>query len=133
MSLNDEERNTLVKLYLAKATETLKDAELAAKSKSWAMAANRIYYAVFHATTALFVHDGISAGSHRGIKALFGQHYVLTGKMPSDYARFLAKMETLRDKADYNIMFEASEIDIIPNIEQALLFIKEIERIVMIT
>lgn len=38
--------------------------------------------------------------------------------------------ETLRDKADYNIMFEASVTDVLPNLEMAELFIKEIERLV---
>jgi uncharacterized protein (UPF0332 family) len=38
-------------------------------------------------------------------------------------------MESLRDKADYNIMFEAKEKDVIPNLPTAENFIKEIERL----
>ncbi|MDO4215208.1 MAG: HEPN domain-containing protein [Bacteroidales bacterium] len=131
MSLNDEERLTLVNLYLEKSKSTLHDAYIAAEAKSWSMAANRIYYSVFHAATALFIHDGINVGSHRGIKSLLGQNYIMTGKMSSDYSRFLSQMETLRDKADYNIMFEAVETDVLPNLEMAEIFIKEIERLVL--
>lgn len=131
MSLNDEERATLVNLYLEKSKSTLHDAYIAAKAKSWSMAANRIYYSVFHAATALFIHDGINVGSHRGIKSLLGQNYIMTVKMSSDYSRFLSQMETLRDKADYNIMFEAVETDVLPNLEMAEIFIKEIERLVL--
>lgn len=130
MSLNDNERTTLVNLYITKAKSTLHDACVAAEAKSWNMAANRIYYAVFHATSALFVHDGISVGSHRGVKALLGQHYILTGKMSSDYSLFLSRMETLRDRADYNIMFEASEQDVVPNLSIAEQFIQQIERMI---
>ena len=126
MSLSEKERSTLVKLYLSKAWQTCSDAKIAAGAQSWSMAANRLYYALFHAATALFVHDGIAVGSHRGIKAILGQHYILTGKISGEYAKFLARLETLRDKADYNIMFEASEGDVIPNMETAELFIKEI-------
>ena len=43
---------------------------------------------------------------------------------------FLAQMETLRDKADYNIMFVASEEDVLPNIPLAESFIKEIEKMI---
>lgn len=130
MSLNDNERTILVNLYITKAKSTLHDAYVAAEAKSWNMAANRIYYAVFHATSALFVHDGISVGSHRGVKALLGQHYILTGKMSSDYSLFLSRMETLRDRADYNIMFEASEQDVVPNLSIAGQFIQQIERMI---
>lgn len=102
MSLNDEERTTLVKLYMSRAWKTFHEAEIATETNSWNMAANRLYYSLFHATTALFVNDGIAVSSHRGIKAKLGQYYVITGKISSTYAQFLAKMETLRDKADYN-------------------------------
>ena len=129
MSLSKEERSTLVKLYLSKAWQTYNDAKIAADAQSWSMASNRLYYALFHAATALFVHDGIAVGSHRGVKALLGQNYILTGKISVEYSKFLAQMETLRDKADYNIMFEAQEGDVIPNLATADLFIKEIERL----
>ena len=94
------------------------------------MAANRLYYTLFHAVTALFVHDGVEVGSHRGVKAKLGQHYVLTGKMALEHSQFLARMETLRDKADYNIMFVAKEDDVLPNMPLAENFIKTIERLV---
>ena len=79
------------------------------------MAANRLYYSLFHAATALFVNDGVEVGSHKGVKAKLGQYYIVTGKMSVDHSKFLAQMETLRDKADYNIMFVASEEDVLPN------------------
>lgn len=41
MSLNDEERSTLVNMYLDKAWQTYNDAKIAASAQSWAMAANR--------------------------------------------------------------------------------------------
>lgn len=77
MSLTDESRAELIRLYLQKAYSTFSDAEGAVGLKAWGMAANRLYYAMFHATSALFVSDGIAVGSHRGVKALFGQHYIL--------------------------------------------------------
>lgn len=130
MSLNETDRKTLVNLYMSKAWATFKDAQLAANSQSWGMAANRLYYALFHATTALFVHDGIEVSTHRGVKAKLGLHYIVTGKMQVEYSQFLAQMETLRDKADYNIMFVAKESDVLPNIPLAESFLKEIERLV---
>lgn len=130
MSLNEEDRKTLVKLYLERARKTFLEAKVAVEAKSWNMAANRLYYSLFHATSALFVNDGIPASSHRGMKAKLGQYYVLTHKIEPAYAQFLAKMETLRDKADYNILFIASEDDVLPNMPLAEAFIDEIEKMI---
>ena len=58
MSLNNEERKTLVHLYLAKCDETLEDAYVNRNFGRWNSTANRLYYALFHAITALFVSDG---------------------------------------------------------------------------
>ena len=76
------------------------------------------------------VNDGVEVGSHKGVKAKLGQYYIVTGKMSVDHSKFLAQMETLRDKADYNIMFVASEEDVLPNIPLAESFIKEIEKMI---
>lgn len=91
MSLTEETRTNLINLYLEKAYSTLTDAEGAVSLNAWGMAANRLYYAMFHATTALLVRDGIPVGSHRGIKALFGQNYILQGKFTSEHSKFWHK------------------------------------------
>ncbi|MBR6030876.1 MAG: HEPN domain-containing protein [Bacteroidaceae bacterium] len=130
MSLSAEQRATLVKLYLDKAWLTYQEAIIAAEKESWSMAANRLYYALFHATSALFVNDGLEVRSHRGIKAKLGQYYILTGKLSSDYSYFLAKMETLRDKADYNVQFVATDKDVIPNLPLAKDFIETLEKMI---
>lgn len=130
MSLNQEDRNNLVKLYLDRAHKTLLDAKIAAQTQSWNMAANRLYYALFHACTALFVSDGIAVSTHKGLKSKIGQYYVLTGKLDNKYSLFLSQMETLREKADYNIMFEASEQDVQENLHLADQFIAEVERLI---
>ena len=52
MSLTNEERQTLVLRELKKAHEAYEDIEILMASKRWNGAANRLYYAVFHATTA---------------------------------------------------------------------------------
>ncbi len=100
------------------------------QAKKWSMAANRLYYAAFHAVTALFVADGHPVGSHKGAKSVLGQYYVLTGKISTEHSKLFAQLETLREKADYNIMFEAEEKDIIPKVSKAKEFIATIENLI---
>ena len=57
MSLNDEERKTLVELQMQKANRFLEQAEMVRGLQQWDLAANRYYYACFHAVQALFIHQ----------------------------------------------------------------------------
>lgn len=126
MGLNDESRKDLVSLYWSKSLLTLEEAEVAAAASKWNMAANRIYYALFHAVSALFIKDKHPVGTHKGAKATLGMYYVVTGKISVDEGRFFAQMETLRDKADYDIVFSASENDILRYLPSAKVFLQKI-------
>ena len=112
MSLSPEERTIMVRLYLEKADKLILELDGARQLKMWSMAANRMYYAMLNALRALFVHDGHSAHTHAGMKSLFGMHYVTTGKISEDLGRLYSQMETLRERADYDCYFEASEEDV---------------------
>ena len=109
MSLKDEERQTLISLYLKKSDEAFEDARHNSTQARWNVSANRLYYALFHAITALFVSDGIPVHSHNGLKVKFGKEYVLTGLACEDEGKLLSQMETMRERADYDATFSASE------------------------
>ena len=109
MSLTTEDRSTLVGLYLKKCDETLEDARFNRSQQRWNVTANRLYYALFHAITALFVSDGVPVSSHNGAKIRFGKEYVLTGLASEEEGKLLSRMETLRERADYDATFSATE------------------------
>ena len=109
MSLREEERLTLVNLYINKSDETLEDARLTYSQERWNASANRLYYALFHMITALFVSDGVPVHSHNGMKVNFGKEYVLTGLATDAEGKLLSQMETMRERADYDVTFTASK------------------------
>jgi len=109
MSLNESDRQTLINLYLKKCDEMLEDARLNCSKGRWNTTANRLYYALFNAITALFISDGFSVSSHNGLKVRFGQEYVLTGLASDTDGKLLSQMETMRERADYDAAFTASE------------------------
>ena len=49
MSLNDDERKTMVGLQMEKANRVMNQAEMVSKMQQWDLAVNRYYYACFHA------------------------------------------------------------------------------------
>ncbi len=69
MSLSEVERKTLVSLELKKANDTFEEIEILVAANKWSGAANRLYYAVFHAINALLINDGHPVNTHKGAHA----------------------------------------------------------------
>ena len=109
MSLNEEDRKTLIKLELEKADHFLKQADMMCNIQQWDIAANRYYYACFHAVQALFIQNGLSSRRHSGMISQFGLHFIKTRIIDDRYGAFLNRMERLREKGDYNCLFAVSK------------------------
>lgn len=71
----------------------------------WDLVANRLYYSVFHAVTALMLVDGIKTSSHKGTSSQFGRYYVLPGKFSREDGILYSRLQTMREKADYQNTF----------------------------
>lgn len=127
MSLGTDEKITLCNLHLTKGHECLRDADIAIANQSLSMAANRLYYACFNAVHALFVMQGIFSKTHEGMNVLFNLHYVKTGIFDAQFGTFLNHLENLRQKADYNVIYDVSQEDINKMKPLACDFVKKIE------
>ena len=128
MSLNDEERRTVVRLQMEKAHNNFNQIPLLQEAGYWDNVANRLYYALFHAVSALLINDGHSVSSHRGAVGSFGQYYVTTGIFTIEEGRHYSRLQGLREKADYNCTYNATEKDIAPKIEPTRQLIEKIEK-----
>lgn len=127
MSLSENERNIIVCRELEKSERTFEDVLFCAKEGKWETAANRLYYSVFHAMSALLVSDGHQVKSHRGIIAMFGEHYVRTDVFSKKDGSLLSDLVIMRDNADYNCFFEANEEKLKPYIEPTRMLIEKIK------
>ena len=112
MSLTNEDKKVLTQLHLDKAHTCLKDGEQLLQMDSISAASNRFYYAVFHAIHALFVLNGIQSKSHNGTIAQFNQHFIKTGLIDPKYGHFVAVMENMREKADYDVIYDVTREDL---------------------
>lgn len=129
MSLGSEERKALVELYLEKSESELADATKAKDACMWSVVANRLYYSLFHAVSALLVKDGHTVGTHLGIKINFGKYYVKTGILTADDGRLFSQMATLRERADYDCFFKVTQKDIDEKFEGVSTLISHIRNI----
>lgn len=131
MSLTDDERKSLVNLHMDKARTFLSEGNKMVELKLWDLAANRFYYACFHAAQAALVHDGLSAHTHAGTISVFGLNFVRTERINKALGAFFSRMEQLRMKADYNCNYDVTQDDIESMIEPAAQFIAAVERIIL--
>lgn len=130
MSLSNEERNILVVLELKKARETYGEIEVLVGANRLNGAANRMYYAVFHAVCALLINDGIQVNTHRGSHALFSQHYIKTGILPREYGQLYNQLQTMREESDYNCAYDVEMDELQQRLEPARRLIEDIEKLV---
>ena len=91
--------------YVAKAREALASAQLLLGAGQLGGAANRAYYAFFHAAQAAIAHvAGINprtVKTHNGLHRLFELHIVKAGLIEQSVASDFSSVESTRIVADY--------------------------------
>jgi len=130
MILNDDEREAVVKYRIERANKTFLEAVSNVKNCCWHTAANRLYYACFYAACALLISRGHQTRTHNGVFKLIGEHFVFTGLISIEQNKYYRRILELRQKGDYDDFIEFTEEDIIPLIEPAQKFIKDIENLI---
>lgn len=111
MTLTPDQRNIAVALLIEKSERNLEQAIHNSEIGYWDLVANRLYYSVFHAVTALMLSDGIAANTHKGTSSQFGSHYVLTNQFSKEDGMLYSRLQTMREKADYQNVFTLSRTD----------------------
>jgi len=93
----------------------------------FADAISEAYYAMFHAAKSLLALKEIYPKTHTGVVAQFGLQFVNEGLIEELYAKSLAKAQTRREKADYDIYYEPSKEEAESVIEDAENFLVRIK------
>lgn len=122
------ERKALIDYRRSRASETLRDAAMLLDAGSLSSAVNRIYYAVFYEVIALLACHDLSSAKHSGVRALFNEHFVKTGKVAMEHGRFYSRMFEFRQKNDYADFTVFEEASVRRWLESAGLFIDAVER-----
>lgn len=109
----------IVLYRMTRATETMEDARVLANAGRWNACVNRLYYACFYVVSALLVRHGLSSSKHTGVRSLFNQQYVKTGKIPKDLARIYNDLFERRQEGDYIDFVTFQESQVLPWISKA--------------
>jgi uncharacterized protein (UPF0332 family) len=93
--------DALARRRIARAADALRDAEVLVADQRWRGAINRLFYAAFYAAKALLALRGLDTSKHSATIALFQQHFVKPGLVPSEVARGLTRAFDKRQLTDY--------------------------------
>lgn len=130
MGLSEQDRLTMVGLEMEKAYTFLKQADMMCELEFWDLAANRYYYGCFHAVQALFIQNGLASRRHSGMLTQLGLHFIKTGIIEDRLGAFLTRMEQLREKGDYNCLFDVTKDELLTFVEPAKELVDVISKLI---
>jgi uncharacterized protein (UPF0332 family) len=96
--------------WLRRARRSLEAAQALVEQGLYEDAVSRAYYAMFYAANALLSRDGLNvSGKHSAVVAAFGREYAKTGKIDPKYHQMLIQDFEWRQKADYDVYWNAAK------------------------
>ena len=123
-----EEKKALSNARFSHAKECLESANLLLENGNYKSAANRSYYAIFHAMRSVLAFDGIDMKHHSGIISEFRKLYIKTGVFDTKLSAIISVLFNVRQDSDYDDFFVISKAEVIEQLESAALFLSEIEK-----
>lgn len=128
--MNDDIRQDIVVYRLRKANQLLHDVDILIDNELWNSTINRMYYACFHAVSALLIKNGVKVKTHMGVRQAFGLHFVKTGKVSLEFGRIFSRIYDKRQSSDYDDFIEFTKEEVEKLYPQIKEFIKTIENLV---
>ncbi len=91
-------------------------------------AANRSYYAFFHAMRAVLAKDLVDFKKHSALMAYFRQHYIKEGKFPVECSKQLTTLFRMRQMSDYEDFYLVSKAEVAEQTANAEAFIDLVKK-----
>lgn len=132
MSLSNEERRVMVELELERADKIVQQFPSLAENQYWDTLANRMYYAVFHAVSALLIANVMPVRTHKGAIIIFNKEFVRTGIFSADEGHLFSQLESLRERGDYNCFVDTTAEELLPLMDPLKALIDKIKSTIQI-
>ena len=124
--MQEHERKALSQARLEHAVECLSAARTLLETENYKSAANRSYYAVFHAMRAVLAFDEIDMKSHSGVISEFRRRYIKTEIFETRMSEIISVLFDVRTDSDYDDFFVISKADTAVQIENAEYFVSSV-------
>jgi uncharacterized protein (UPF0332 family) len=120
----------IVNYRTSRSKETLKEAKTMIENDYWNAAVNRIYYSCYYAVSALLLLQSIETGTHKGIRQMFGLHFVQTGLVSKEDGRFFSDLYDRRQTGDYDDFIVYDKITVNQLFSQADNFVNRMIKLI---
>lgn len=130
MTIEENDRESLIKYRLEQANETIQDVELLVENNRLRSAINRIYYGMFYALLALGTAHQFETSKHAQLIGWFNKNFIHKGLIDPRYGKIINKAFNRRTKGDYDIFVEFEEIIVLEMVSEMKDFIAEISSLV---
>ncbi len=117
----------LSKLRMEHAFECLETARQIMALGDYKGAANRSYYAVFHAMRAVLALDMIDKKKHSGVISEFRRLYVKTGVFSREMSDIISNLFDIRTGSDYDDFFIIAKDDVEKQVADAGTFVENVK------
>lgn len=125
--LYSKEQIDLCRYRLSKAEEYLQNAQAILNLQMYDSAANRSYYAIFHAVRALLALQSKDFKKHSGVISCFQMDYIRTGIFDKRMSDIIKSAFSLRQESDYEDFYIISHEDVITQVKEAGEFVSVIK------
>ncbi len=123
-----EEKKSLSNVRFEHALECLDAAKSLLENGNCKSAANRSYYAVFHAMRAVLAFDEVDMKHHSGIISEFRKRYIKEGIFEIKLSQIISVLFDTRTESDYDDFFVISKAEVVEQTENAAYFLSEIKK-----
>ena len=130
MSLDMNNRKAVVDYRLEKSKAALEDADFLYANQKYNLSANRLYYALYYAASALLISREIPTKTHSGLITQIHLQLVKTNILSQDDGKLMKVMFDMRHEGDYEDFIDIQKEDIdeyAPKVKQL------VERLVSLT
>lgn len=109
--ITPERRIAIIEYRKGKSLDLLKEVDILLANNLANSAVNRMYYACFHAVSALLIKNNIEVHTHSGIRQAFGLNFVKNGIISNEDARIFSRIYNKRQTSDYDDFMDISMLE----------------------
>jgi uncharacterized protein (UPF0332 family) len=120
----------LIKYRIDRSLETFREAKAMIDNEFWNASVNRIYYSCYYAVSAILLKKSVETNSHKGIRQMFGLHFVQEGLVTKEDGRFFSDLYDRRQTGDYDDYVSYDEETVMQLYNQSEGFISRIVELI---
>ncbi len=119
-------KDEVIKYRIERANESLRESDNLFSNQFLFATTNRLYYACYYAVTALLIKNDIQVKSHAGVRQMFGQYFIVTGKIAKEHGKFYSDLFDYRQDNDYRDLITPEKELVTELLTNARIFIREV-------